>query len=144
MDEIEIAAHFVPYEELLAQSTQNKFFYLASPYSHPDKDVQEIRAFEANRLSGLFMEKGIYVVSTIWCCHKCSVDRSLPGDHVWWMGYDRSFIEPAAGVLVLCMPGWKESKGVKYEIELAKEFGKPVYYVNTESLIVWRRSHLAE
>ena len=42
-------------------------------------------------------------------------------------------------LLVLCLDGLEESTGVQAEIELAKEFGKPIYYVDPETLEVSRK-----
>ena len=43
--------------------------------------------------------------------------------------YDRRFLEACDEVVVLLLDGWRESIGVKAEIEIVRELGKPVSFL---------------
>lgn len=103
------------------------FWYLASPYSHPDADVREQRAVAVNDFSGRLLSEGIHVYATIWATHRASVLHQLPTDHFFWLAFNKAFIDPAAGIIVCDIEGWKESKGCMQEIEYARSTGKPVW-----------------
>ena len=105
--------------------------YLASPYTHPDPVVQEERFHAVCRHAAEMMRCGIRVFSPISHTHPIAA-HGLPGDWGFWKDYDRAFIEMCSEVLVLKLPGWEESKGVRAEIAIAEELGKPVRYVDVE------------
>lgn len=103
------------------------YWYLASPYSHPDPDVREQRAFAVNDFSGKLLAAGVHVYATIWATHRACVYHDLPKDHLFWLAFNKAFIDPAAGIIVCDIDGWRESKGCQQEIEYARETGKPVW-----------------
>ena len=47
-------------------------------------------------------------------------------DWDFWERIDRSFLEWCEEVHVVCLDGWKESRGVNDEIRIAREMNKPV------------------
>lgn len=106
------------------------FWYLASPYSHPDPKVRADRAADVLILSGKLLAAGIHVYSPIHATHLASVEHRLPPDHVWWLNFNKAFIDPAVGVLIAGIPGWQVSKGVKQEIAYAHQRGKEVYLID--------------
>lgn len=103
------------------------FWYLASPYSHRSPNVREARAFRVNEFSGKLLSLGVHVYSPIWATHRANTRHDLPTDHLFWLAFNKAFIDPAAGVIVCDIPGWQESKGCQQEIEYARETGKPVW-----------------
>lgn len=106
------------------------FWYVASPYSHPLASVREQRAFEANTYTGKLLAAGVHVYSPIWATHRAGVLHELPKDHLFWLAFNKAFIDPAVGILVADISGWKDSKGCVQEIEYAKSQGKPVILVS--------------
>jgi len=103
------------------------FWYLASPYSHPDAAVREARAIAVNDFSGKLLAAGVHVYATIWMTHRASVHHELPTDHLFWLAFNKAFIDPAAGVIVCDIDGWRQSKGCAQEIDYARDTGKPVW-----------------
>lgn len=105
--------------------------YLASPYSHPDQAVREQRFRAACRAAVALLRAGQLVFSPITHSHPLA-QHGLPGNWQFWERYDREFLERCDEVVVLMLPGWKESVGVQAEIRIAGELGKPVRYLAPE------------
>jgi hypothetical protein len=106
--------------------------YLATPYTHTDPDIREFRFHEINVVAAHIMKSGIYVFSPISHTHPIAVAGDLPIDWSYWENYDRTFLEWCDELWVYCSEGWEESKGVRVEIEVAKEMEKPVRFIDHE------------
>ena len=50
------------------------------------------------------------------------------------MFQDLPFLDFADKLVVLTLPGWKESKGIKRELEYARDKGIPVEYITLDDL----------
>lgn len=103
--------------------------YLASPYSHPDKTVEEKRFRDVCILAGMLMEAGNVVFSPIAHGHPISLHYKLPTDWKYWKMFATEYIKRSDKIMVAMMPGWKESVGVTAEIAIAEELGIPVFYM---------------
>lgn len=106
--------------------------YLASPYSHPDHAVMEARFDAACRAAGALMAAGYIVFSPIAHTHPIAVRCELPRGWDFWQKYDHHFVTTAEKVLVLRLDGWKESKGVSAEIDIAVAAGIPVEFMDPD------------
>lgn len=105
--------------------------YLASPYSHPDLDIREERYRAACRAAAALLLAGRPVFSPIAHSHPL-VDYGLPADWSFWRRHDRELLARCDEVLVLMLAGWRESVGVREEIRIARELGKPVRFLAPE------------
>jgi hypothetical protein len=105
--------------------------YLASPYSHPAPAVREDRYRDACRAAAALLLAGQPVFSPIAYSHPL-VDHGLPGDWSFWQRYDRELLARCDEVVVLMLDGWQDSVGVREEIRIARELGKPVRYLAPE------------
>lgn len=98
-----------------------KYIYLASPYSHPDQEVREARYRAACRKAAQYATKGIAVFAPI--VHSHPLVPYLPKEQCMdfdlWMRLDLPLLKDAAEMHVLCIAGWRESRGVTREIEFA-------------------------
>jgi len=106
------------------------FIYLACPYSHPEESMRLFRFKQANIAASKLMNKGYTVYSAISHSHPIAVDAGLPLEWDYWQNVDETFINLCHTLAVLKLPGWKESKGVNSEIEIAQRLGKPVIFIN--------------
>ena len=113
-----------------------RLIYLASPYTATHKPGVNHQALEYRRFvavcraAGRLMRAGEFVLSPIAHTHPIKVlGGGLTGDWQRWAQYDRLLIERCDEVWVLRLPDWETSVGVGAEIELAKDLGKPVAYV---------------
>lgn len=107
--------------------------YLATPYSDPDPKVKEKRFLAVNKAAAELMRAGLYVYSPISHSHNISLAGDLPGDWEYWEKYDRLILAICNKMIVLMLPGWKESKGVTNEIRIAKEeFNLDIEYLEVK------------
>ena len=109
--------------------------YLASPYTAPtDEDWKEkYRYKQACYAAASLMQQGHTVFSPI--AHSHGVARFVPDhSHDFWMSQDLPFLDFAAKMIVLTLPGWEKSRGIKQEIEHARDKGIPVEYKSMEDL----------
>lgn len=106
------------------------FWYLASPYSHTDKFIQGIRARRSNDYAGALLRAGVYVHQPIWSTHRIGERFELPGDHLFWLGFNKAFIDPSVGMIMCDIEGWQQSKGCQQEIEYVRSLNKPIWLYN--------------
>lgn len=108
-----------------------KFIYLASPYSHPDHEVRQGRYHAACRKAAQYATKGIAVFAPI--VHSHPLVPYMPAEQCMdfdlWMKLDLPILKDAAEIHVLCIEGWRESRGVKREVEYADLNGIPIKHV---------------
>lgn len=110
----------------------SKLIYLASPYSHPDPMVKEMRYEQALQATVELMKQGHVIFSPIVHSHPVAVLHDFPGNWEFWKTIDEVFISKSDELWVLMLDGWKESIGVNAEIQIAQAQGKPVVYLNAE------------
>lgn len=97
--------------------------YLACPYSH-----NPMRGFiESSKAAARLMEAGNVVFSPISHSHPVAVHGGLDAmDQAFWLRQDLPFLKESDVLMVLQLPGWECSKGVKREIDYAGELQIPV------------------
>ena len=110
--------------------------YLATPYSKYPGGLQ--KAFEdASKLAARLLVNHIKVYSPIAHTHPIAIYGELnPLDHSIWLPFDEAIMRVSQALLVAEMEGWKESYGVYQEIKIFTRDGKPVHYLNPNSLAV--------
>jgi hypothetical protein len=97
--------------------------YLASPYSHPDKAVEAERYQQTMRAFAELCLAGAIIYSPIVSCHPAAVAYGMPTDAAWWARFNREFMFCCDRLVVLRLPGWEESVGVRDEITFFAERG---------------------
>lgn len=106
--------------------------YLASPYSHADSDVRQRRYVEVCRAAATLMlapERPV-VFSPIAHSHPVAEHGGLHAtDHQFWMGQCLPMLSRSDELAVLCIDGWRESRGVREEIGYAMDLDIPVRYI---------------
>lgn len=105
-----------------------RLVYLASPYSHPDKQVQQQRFQAVCHQAAEMMRSGELLFSPVAHTHPIA-QFGLPGDWSFWQACDRAILERCDELAVLKLPGWDESVGVQAEIAIAKEMNMPVRFI---------------
>ena len=109
-----------------------KMVYLASPYSHADKAVEEARFLAAVKACGWLMNNIPDVqmfYSPIAHTHPIAVNCVMPGDWLFWMNCDKAVLSRCSEIWVFCIPGWTTSTGVTAERKIAEEYGLTTKFV---------------
>ena len=111
--------------------------YLASPYSHRDPAVRQMRYDLACAAAAKIMARGYRVFSPI--AHSHSVGVYLPEhlllDFDFWMRQDLCYISDWADIVVILMlDGWNQSRGVQREMEFCQEQNVRVHCLATDSV----------
>lgn len=108
------------------------YVYLASPYSHANPFVREMRYLRTTQALANALKQGIYMYSPIVHCHELAKIADLPRDAGFWEKYNFTMLAAAEILWVLMLPGWMESKGIASEIVEAKRIGLPVVQIEPE------------
>ena len=106
-----------------------KFVYLCVPYSHPDPEIRSSRAVLADKAAARIMEQGYVVFSPISHSHRIAHHLNNHNDGRFWLEQDMPFLNMADIVAVLKIPGWRESKGIQIELDIADKQGKEVMFI---------------
>lgn len=112
--------------DLITQA-KGRYYYLASPYIDDDQDTVEQRVRGAHEYFAEFTAFGVHVYNATYETHSAARLRKLPTHYQFWQERNSAFIKPSAGVIVAEIYGWSESKGVRSEIQEARDLGLPVY-----------------
>lgn len=114
-----------------------RLVYLATPYNHPDASVRERRFLTACKVAGHFMRQGVHLFCPIAHTHPIALAGDLPKGWDYWQAYDRAMLSACTELWVVKMEGWQESAGIRGEIEIARELGLKIQYVEFVFEPVW-------
>lgn len=116
--------------EKMIERARGGFYYLASPYTHPNSKICAMRVEEALAIYARLVNFGVIVYHATHSTHHAALMYNLPTDYMSWSALNSSFIRASAGIIVAGIEGWQDSEGVAYEIAEARSLGKPVFLVN--------------
>lgn len=106
--------------------------YLAAPYTKGTDADRLYRAEQATIAAAILMRQFRYVVFSP-LTHGHAVAPHLPvkevASHDFWMRQCLPFVQAAQKLLVLTLPGWKDSRGVQMEIDWARAAGKEIFLI---------------
>lgn len=102
--------------------------YLGCPYSHSDPVVRNDRAELASMYAALLMQQGHAVYSPITHGHAVAshLAPAVASDHEFWMKQCLPILEISDVLVVLPLPGWRESRGLKQEMEFCRAVNRPM------------------
>jgi hypothetical protein len=104
--------------------------FVAGPYNHPDPLVMSERLHKiTGRCASLFIE-GMSPISPLLVGLNMARHANLPTDTDTWRVFSETLLKGCDELQVLMLEGWKDSKGVGYEIAAAERMGIPVCYVD--------------
>lgn len=112
------------------QSATGNYFYLGQPYSSPDPEVQHERARYAMKAVAKLLNSGVHVFSPILHCHELAHAHDLPKDYSFWKDYALAMLTGSRGIIVLQLPGWKDSVGLSDELAYSQTLphhAEPLY-----------------
>lgn len=111
---------------------EGHLYYLATPYSHENKDVMEERFHQVTAAAGKLLNMGYVIYSPITHGRPIAQATKLPHHWEFWERLDRVMLSRADGLIVLNLPGWDTSVGVTAEIQIAAEFQLPVHHLSPD------------
>ena len=115
----------------------NELIYLASPYSHSCEWRRHSRFVAVAKVAGQLISDGKVLFCPI--THSHSITRYSPLEamnHEMWMNIDLTMLERCDKLYVVTLDGWKESEGVRQEIEFATNKGIPITYLNEQGELI--------
>ena len=102
--------------------------YLASPYSHNSAAVREDRYLSARRFTILQLQRGVAIFSPI--VYGKDMETQIGTAFEPWANLNDSMIRACAELWVLMLDGWEKSRGIRHELQLAQDLGKPIKYLD--------------
>jgi hypothetical protein len=121
----------------LATAYSYKSFLSKIPTNPPSKFdligrfMMWLRNKRVSKCAAFILKNGNNVFSPITHSHYIARTGKLPQlSHSFWLKLDKWYVDACDEVWVYNQKGWKESYGVKREIEWALEDNKSVYLVN--------------
>lgn len=110
------------------------YWYLATPYSkHPDGI--EVAFQEACEAAGRLLALGVHSYCPIAHTHPIATHGNLDHfSHSLFIPLDEQMMEHAHGIIVVEMPTWDQSKGIKHEIDWFEQRGRPRVHLHWPSL----------
>jgi len=123
------------------------YYYLASPYNHPEERVRYKRFVDVSEVGFKLTKLGLNLFCPITQSHTlnihCKGDEKL--DHDECMRVDYALLSKAKGLIVYMDVGWTISKGVGLEIDYAHENKIPVHMLaKDDNLEAFARSILED
>lgn len=104
------------------------YIYLAGPYTHESGAVRMHRFEELTRKAGELMKDNQVVFSPITHGHTIARYCNVPTEFDWWQEQCLTMLEHSSKMIVLCLDGWRESKGVAAEIAHASDLSIPIEF----------------
>lgn len=124
----------------LPEDPRPPIWYLGSPYSHEDGLIRARRHRQVCEAAARLFERGIYTYSPI--AHTVAINE-LGGLNEaafeYWRPFDLGMVDRLTGLMVLMLPGWRESVGLQAEIAHARATGKPILWAEPEMHIAYLR-----
>jgi hypothetical protein len=103
------------------------YIYLASPYTHPQKEVMHARYLAVAAECAKLLKEQDWTYSPIVHCHELARLHSLPTDFEYWKRYNWAMLSSASTLYILAIPGWELSRGVSAERTMAERAGLKVH-----------------
>ena len=100
--------------------------YIAAPYWSDDEDIRADRQQKAIEYSVRLTQAGILNYSPLLYSEKFK-GENIPESY--WITHCLKMLKACDSVVVLCLPGWEDSKGVERECLEAKKLKLGIKYV---------------
>jgi hypothetical protein len=108
--------------------------YLATPYSKYPTGI-EMAFRDASKIAARMMMAGAKVYSPIVHTHPMAIYGNVdPLDHSIWLPFDEAIMSVSDTLVIAMMPLWEGSFGIAHEAKIFRAAGKPVFYLNPETL----------
>lgn len=106
------------------------FWYFGHPYSDHKPELRTMRHSLGLQVNAKLQSMGVFVYNAINSTHEYAARFGYNYTHESWIELNHTFIDASCGMLVLGLPGWLESRGLREEMEYCATIGKPVYFLD--------------
>lgn len=107
------------------KEARKPIYYLGAPYTDPDPKIRAFRTKAVTQFCYDQLNEGRLVYSPL--THNVPIDRlGILGDYLSWIDFDHGMLARLDGLIVLKLPGWERSKGLKAEMDMAEKLGLPI------------------
>lgn len=101
--------------------------FVSSPYSTPDREIRKTRYLLARDFVHHIMQTMQCIAfSPIVYGHSFSENYQVPTDAQWWLAFNMNMLRRSESMFELKLNGWKESKGMQIERNIARMLNIPV------------------
>lgn len=104
--------------------------FISIPFSSDYKEVTDYRIKMASIYAGHLLKESFIPVSPILFGSKVLEHVNISSDFKYWEKLCYAYLDTCSEIHVLCLDGFKESKGVQGEIEHAAEKGLKILFIN--------------
>lgn len=119
-----------------------EIIYVGGPYSNnapasngPSSAAKRIARFNAvTELARQLIEQGNFVYSPLTMTHPIDVRMKHDPGSDYWVDFDEAFMQHCSSMIVLMLPGWDESSGLKREIAYFKARELPIEFIKPEDV----------
>jgi hypothetical protein len=108
----------------------SEIIYIASPYSHEDKYVRELRYLQITDYCAKQVKEGNVVFSPITYGHILSEHVDMPTDFKFWKDFCITFLHKCSEMHIIKLDGWEESTGIQEEIKYCKFLDIPIKFID--------------
>ena len=106
-----------------------RLIYLAAPYRHPSKPVRDARMEAVGRVAAGLTDNDRRVFCPLMYAQALIDHGFSHKDDQWWYDYDVGWLPCCEELVVLKLPGWTESEGVRIEVEVAESLRIRITYM---------------
>jgi hypothetical protein len=110
------------------------YTYVASPYSHPEPSVRDKRFLLVGDLCHNLIDRQITPYSPIMQWHEYARRRDLPTDAKTWERVNHDMLAASSHLTICAVEGWRQSLGVKLEVEWSLELSIPIFLATFDSI----------
>lgn len=107
----------------------NKLIYVAAPFSDKDKSIEIKRYIYTQRYCMEELQKGYNAISPVVHWYYPAIWIGLNGDFAQFKNFCLALLDRCDSMTVLMLDGWRDSVGVRAEIERATQIKIPVTYL---------------
>lgn len=111
---------------------KNRHFYLASPYTSSEQHIMELR-YHGVVEAVVFLNENYplcFFYSPIAYYHPIAVKHDLPRDAAYWRARNIAEMNAADALILVTLPGFKQSTGVAFELGYATATKKTIVCYN--------------
>ncbi|HYN45830.1 MAG TPA: DUF1937 family protein, partial [Allosphingosinicella sp.] len=123
---------YFPPKLTAAKEASPDIIYIGGPYSNDGPNAPAEKASAAKRLARFhaitevarhLIEQGEIVYSPLTMTHPIDLRMKNQQESSFWVTFDEAFMEHCRRLIVLTLPGWEQSSGLKREIAFFRERG---------------------